>query len=177
MTQNDDITVEQLDAEAAQAAIPALAGILADAVESGASVGFMQWNGPADYAAFWTGVAADVAAGRTILFAAWQGADVLGTAQLQLVGKPNQPHRAEIAKVLVHSRARRRGIAQRLMQAAETAARQAKRDLLVLDTDENGAARRLYGKLGWIEVGTIPRYALMPDGRDCGSTFFYKQLG
>ena len=149
----------------------------ADAVESGASVGFMQWNGPADYAAFWTGVAADVAAGRTILFAARQGEDVLGTAQLQLVGKPNQPHRAEIAKVLVHSRARRRGIAQRLMQAAETAARQAKRDLLVLDTDENGAARRLYGKLGWIEVGTIPRYALMPDGRDCGSTFFYKQLG
>lgn len=176
MTQNDDITVAQLDAEAAQAAIPALVGILADAVDSGASVGFMQWNGPSDYVAFWTGVAADVAAGRTILFAARQGADVLGTAQLQLVGKPNQPHRAEIAKVLVHSRARRRGIAHRLMQAAETAARQAKRDLLVLDTDESGAARRLYGKLGWTELGTIPRYALMPDGRDCGSTFFYKDL-
>ena len=176
MTQNDDITVEPLDAEAARAAIPALAGILADAVESGASVGFMHWNGPADYVAFWTGVAADVAAGRTILFAARQGGDILGTAQLQLVGKPNQPHRAEVAKVLVHSRARRRGIAQKLMQSAEAAARQAKRDLLVLDTDEHGAARRLYGKLGWIEVGTIPRYALMPDGSDCGSTFFYKDL-
>ena len=62
------------------------------------------------------------------------------------------------------------------MQAAEAAARQAKRDLLVLDTDENGAARRLYGKLGWTELGTIPRFALMPDGRDCGSTFFYKDL-
>lgn len=176
MTQDDAITVEPLDAEAARAAIPALAEILADAVESGASVGFMHWNGPSDYVAFWTGVAADVAAGRTILFAARQGADVLGTAQLQLVGKPNQPHRAEIAKVLVHSSARRRGLGAALMQAAETAARQAKRDLLVLDTDEHGAARRLYGKLGWTELGTVPRYALMPDGSDCGSTFFYKDL-
>ncbi|WP_324132684.1 GNAT family N-acetyltransferase [Bosea sp. (in: a-proteobacteria)] len=176
MTQDDAITVEPLDAEAARAAIPALAEILADAVESGASVGFMHWNGPSDYVAFWTGVAADVAAGRTILFAARQGTDVLGTAQLQLIGKPNQPHRAEIAKVLVHSSARRRGLGAALMQAAEAAARQAKRDLLVLDTDEHGAARRLYGKLGWTELGTVPRYALMPDGRDCGSTFFYKDL-
>lgn len=176
MTQDDAITVEPLNAEAARAAIPALAGILADAVDSGASVGFMHWNGPSDYVAFWTGVVADVAAGRTILFAARQGADVLGTAQLQLIGKPNQPHRAEIAKVLVHSCARRRGLGAALMQAAEAAARQAKRDLLVLDTDEHGAARRLYGKLGWTELGTVPRYALMPDGRDCGSTFFYKDL-
>lgn len=176
MTQDDAITVEPLDAEAARVAIPALAGILADAVDSGASVGFMHWNGPSDYVAFWTGVVADVAAGRTILFAARQGADVLGTAQLQLIGKPNQPHRAEIAKVLVHSSARRRGLGAALMQAAEAAARQAKRDLLVLDTDEHGAARRLYGKLGWTELGTVPRYALMPDGSDCGSTFFYKDL-
>ncbi|MDP3257649.1 MAG: GNAT family N-acetyltransferase, partial [Bosea sp. (in: a-proteobacteria)] len=100
MTNDEAITVEQLDAQAAQAAIPALAGILADAVENGASVGFMHWNGTPDYLAFWSGVAADVAAGRTVLFAARRGADVLGTAQLQLVGKPNQPHRAEIAKVL-----------------------------------------------------------------------------
>lgn len=176
MTKDDAITVEPLNAEAARAAIPALAGILADAVDSGASVGFMHWNGPSDYVAFWTGVVADVAAGRTILFAARQGADVLGTAQLQLIGKPNQPHRAEIAKVLVHSSARRRGLGAALMQAAEAAARQAKRDLLVLDTDEHGAARRLYGKLGWTELGTVPRYALMPDGSDCGSTFFYKDL-
>lgn len=176
MTQDDAITVELLDAEAARAAIPALAEILADAVESGASVGFMHWNGPSDYVAFWTGVAAEVAVGRTILFAARQGADMLGTAQLQLIGKPNQPHRAEIAKVLVHSRARRRGLGAALMQAAEAAARQEKRDLLVLDTDEHGAARQLYRKLGWTELGTIPRFALMPDGRDCGSTFFYKSL-
>lgn len=169
-------TIETLDAETARAAIPALADILRDCVANGASVGFMDWNTPADYAAFWSEVAAEVAAGRTILFAARDGDEIVGTAQLQLVGKPNQPHRAEIAKVLVHSRARRRRLGEALMQAAETAARQAKRDLLVLDTDENGAARRLYQRLGWTEVGTIPRYALMPDGRDCGSTFFYKSL-
>lgn len=176
MNKDDAITVEPLDAQAARATIPALADILADAVENGASVGFMQWNGLPDYVAFWTVVAAEVEARRTILFVARLGPEIIGTAQLQLIGKPNQPHRAEIAKVLVHSSARRRGIAQRLMQAAEMAARHAKRDLLVLDTDENGAARRLYGKLGWTELGTIPRFALMPDGRDCGSTFFYKQL-
>lgn len=169
-------TIETLDAEAAHAAIPALADILRDCVANGASVGFMDWNTPADYAAFWSEVAAEVAAGRTILFVARDGGEIVGTAQLQLVGKPNQPHRAEIAKVLVHSSARRRGLGEALMQTAETAARQAKRDLLVLDTDENGAARRLYRRLGWTEVGTIPRYALMPDGRDCGSTFFYKAL-
>ncbi|HEY5794561.1 MAG TPA: GNAT family N-acetyltransferase [Bosea sp. (in: a-proteobacteria)] len=169
-------TIETLDTEAARAAIPALTEILHDCVANGASVGFMDWNTPADYAAFWSGVAAEVEAGRTILFVARDGDEILGTAQLQLIGKPNQPHRAEIAKVLVHSRARRRGLGEALMQAAETAARQAKRDLLVLDTDENGAARRLYARLGWTEIGTIPRYALMPDGRDCGSTFFYKSL-
>ena len=176
MTDASEIAISQLDAAAARAAIPALASILADAVANGASVGFMDWNTPADYAAFWSGVAAEVEAKRTILFAARDGGEVVGTAQLQLIGKPNQPHRAEIAKVLVHSRARRRGLGKALMLAAEAAARQAGRDLLVLDTDENGAARRLYTQLGWTEAGTIPRFALMPDGRDCGSTFFYKSL-
>lgn len=169
-------TIETLDAEAARAATPALTAILQDCVANGASVGFMDWNTPADYAAFWSGVAEEVAAGRTILFVARDGHKIVGTAQLQLIGKPNQPHRAEIAKVLVHSRARRRGLGEALMQAAEAGARQAKRDLLVLDTDEDGTARRLYNRLGWTEVGTIPRFALMPDGRDCGSTFFYKSL-
>ncbi|CAN5211499.1 GNAT family N-acetyltransferase [soil metagenome] len=176
MTTPHDIAILRLDAAEAQEAIPALADILADAVTGGASVGFMAWDTPADYAAFWSSVVDEVAAGRTILFAARSGEDIVGTAQLQLIGKPNQPHRAEIGKVLVHSRAWRRGVGEALMQAAEVAARQANRDLLVLDTDENGAARRLYNRLGWTEAGTIPRYALMPDGDDCGSTFFYKQL-
>ena len=105
-----------------------------------------------------------------------RGGAIVGTAQLQLIGKPNQPHRAEIAKVLVHSRARRQGLGAALMHAAEALARRAGRDLLVLDTDEASAARRLYARLGWTELGTIPRYALMPDGCDCASTFFYKDL-
>jgi ribosomal protein S18 acetylase RimI-like enzyme len=168
--------IEQLDANGARAAIPALTAILRDAVENGASVGFMAWNTDADYERFWQGVAADVAAGRVLLFAAGDESGLVGTAQLHPVAKPNQPHRAEIAKVLVHSRARRRGIGEALMRAAEAAALAVGRDLLVLDTDEAGAARLLYNRLGWTEAGTIPRYALMPDGSDCGSTFFYKAL-
>lgn len=171
------VTIETLDAKAAEAAIPALAEILRDCVANGASVGFMNWNSAADYERFWRDVAAEVGAGRVLLFIARDESGVVGTAQLHLIGKPNQPHRAEIAKVLVHSRARRRGLGEALMRAAEAAALALGRDLLVLDTDEAGAARRLYNRLGWTEVGTIPRYALMPDGRDCGSTFFYKQLG
>ncbi|CAM5206457.1 hypothetical protein ARD30_13890 [Bosea thiooxidans] len=170
------VAVEMLDAEAARAAVPELAEILRDCVANGASVGFMNWNTPADYEHFWRDVAAAVAGGQVVLLTARIGDGIVGTAQLHLIGKPNQPHRAEIAKVLVHSRARRQGIGEALMQRAEAVAREKGRDLLVLDTDEHGAARRLYNRLGWTEAGTIPRYALMPDGADCGSTFFYKSL-
>jgi len=172
----DAITIAKLDADAARSALPALSDILQDAIANGASVGFMDWNTPADVAHYWSGIAADVASGRVVLFVARDQGAIVGTAQLHLIGKPNQPHRAEVAKVLVHSSARRRGIGEALMRAAEAAAKQAGRDLLVLDTDHASAARRLYNRLGWTEVGTIPRFALMPDGSDCGSTFFYKQL-
>lgn len=169
--------IEALDGAGAQAAVPELAEILRDSVANGASVGFMDWNTLADFQHFWTGVAAEVAAGRVLLFVARGETGIVGTAQLHLVAKPNQPHRAEIAKVLVHSAARRRGLGAALMRAAEAAALALGRDLLVLDTDEAGPARRLYNRLGWTEAGTIPRYALMPDGSDCSSTFFYKALG
>lgn len=172
----EPVTIERLDAEDARQAIPALAAILADVVANGASVGFMAENTPADYEAFWTGITEGVAAGQIILLAARLDGRIVGTAQVHPAGKPNQPHRADIAKVLVHSSAQRRGLGEALMRAAEDAARQAGRTLLCLDTDEFGAARRLYNRLGWTEVGTIPRYALMPDGSDCGSTFFYKSL-
>lgn len=172
----DQTRIEILGAAMAEAAIPALTEILRDCVENGASVGFMAWNGAEDFAGFWRGVAAEVAAGRTILLAARQAGEIVGTAQLQLIGKPNQPHRAEVAKVLVHSRARRQGLGEALMHAVEEQANAVGRTLLVLDSDDRGAARRLYNRLGWIEVGTIPRYALMPDGSDCGSTIFYKSL-
>jgi len=176
MTGSDKVTIEQLDGDGAQAGIPELTEILRDSVANGASVGFMDWNTSTDFESFWRGIAAEVGAGRILLFVARDGSGIVGTAQLHPVGKPNQPHRAEIAKVLVHSRARRRGIGEALMRAAEGAALALGRNLLVLDTDEAGAARRLYNRLGWTEVGTIPRYALMPDGSACGSTFFYKQL-
>ncbi|MBN9453037.1 MAG: GNAT family N-acetyltransferase [Bosea sp.] len=170
------VTIGTLDASTAEAAIPALTDILRDSVANGASVGFMNGNTAPDYERFWRGVATGVACGQIILLAARNEDGIVGTAQLHLIGKPNQPHRAEIAKVLVHSRARRQGIGEALMQRAEAIAREKGRDLLVLDTDEHGAARRLYNRLGWTEAGTIPRYALMPDGSDCGSTFFYKSL-
>jgi ribosomal protein S18 acetylase RimI-like enzyme len=173
----DAISIETLDAGTVGAALPALSEILQDAVANGASVGFMAWNTSADFARFWNDVAAGVSSGQVVLFVARDQRGIVGTAQLHLIGKPNQPHRAEIAKVLVHSSARRRGIGEALMRAAEAAAKQAGRDLLVLDTDHAGAARRLYNRLGWTEVGTIPRFALMPDGSDCGSTFFYKAIG
>jgi ribosomal protein S18 acetylase RimI-like enzyme len=172
----DTVVIERLDADGARTAVPVLAEILRDAVANGASVGFMDWNTITDYARFWDGVADGVASGQVLLFVARAGDAILGTAQLQLVGKPNQPHRAEIAKVLVHSQARRRGLGERLMQAAESAAREARRDLLVLDTDRASGALSFYRRLGWIEAGTIPRYALMPDGSDCATTFFYKEL-
>lgn len=172
----DTILIERLDAEAARAAVPALAEILHDAVASGASVGFMSWNTKADYERFWNGVVDGVATGNVLLYVAREGGDILGTAQLHLIAKPNQPHRGDIAKVLVHSRARRRGLGARLMRAAEAAAREAGRDLLVLDTDQASGALDFYRELGWVEVGTIPRYALMPDGSDCATTFFYKEL-
>ncbi|UZF91399.1 GNAT family N-acetyltransferase [Bosea sp. NBC_00550] len=170
------VAIDVFDARAAEAAIPALSEILRDCVANGASVGFMNWNTTADYERFWRDVAAGVAGGQVVLLGARAADGLVGTAQLHLIGKPNQPHRAEIAKVLVHSRARRQGIGEALIQRAEAIARDRGRDLLVLDTDEHGAARRLYNRLGWTEAGTIPRYALMPDGADCGSTFFYKGL-
>jgi GNAT superfamily N-acetyltransferase len=173
----DSIAITRLDAAGALAAMPALTRLLADAVAGGASVGFMTWSEPADLARFWDGVAAEVAAGRTLLFAAHDAGGVMvGTAQLQLIARANQRHRAEVAKVLVHSAARGQGIGAALMRAVEAAAAPLGRDLLVLDTDEASPARAFYNRLGWHEAGTIPRYALMPDGRDCGSTFFYKDL-
>ena len=165
-----------LEGEGARREIPALAAILQDCVANGASLGFMAWNTLADYQTYFEAVVADVAAGRVLLLAARDETGIVGTAQLHLIAKPNQPHRAEIAKVLVHSRARRRGLGAALVQQAEALALRHGRNLLVLDTDEDSPARQLYARLGWTRVGTIPRYALMPDGRDCASTFFYKEL-
>jgi ribosomal protein S18 acetylase RimI-like enzyme len=121
-------------------------------------------------------VATDVDQGRRLLLAAFLSGDVVGTVQVVLALPPNQPHRAEIAKLLVHRSARRRGIAELLMERAEAEARVEGKTLLVLDTVTGDDAERLYERLGWTKVGVIPGYALYPDGRPCDTAVFWKTL-
>ncbi|WP_439553040.1 GNAT family N-acetyltransferase [Falsiroseomonas sp.] len=170
------LRLRRLDGAEAAALAPALAEVLVDCVAGGASVSFMHPLDPTRALAFWRGVAEGVAAGDRALFVAEEEGLVLGTVQLLLGMPENQPHRAEIAKMLVRRSARGRGIGSALMRAAEALAVDNGRSLLVLDTAEGGEGERLYRRLGWVAVGTIPRYALHPDGRPCGSTFFYRDL-
>ena len=121
-------------------------------------------------------VADEVEQGRRLVLAAFLDGDVVGTVQVVLALPPNQPHRAEIAKLLVHRSARKRGIAQLLMEHAEVEARAEGKTLLVLDTVTGDSAERLYERLGWTRVGVIPGYALYPDGRPCDTTVFWKAL-
>ncbi len=158
--------------------VDALADVLLDCVEGGASVSFM-WPLPRERAlAFWRGVAAGVKAGERLLLVGVDGASgrIDGTVQLVLAQPDNQPHRADLAKMLVHRRARRRGLAQAMLAEAERAARAEGKTVLVLDTVTGGDAERLYGRCGWQRVGEIPNYALMPDGRPCATTYFHRQL-
>lgn len=172
-------TVRVLTAEQAYAARSALADILIDCVHGGASVSFMTPLTRDKAELFWTGVADGViSGGRRVLVAEDPSSgDLLGTVQVLLAQPENQPHRGDIAKMLVHRRARRRGIGARLMQAAEDAARADGKTLLVLDTATGSDAERLYQRMGWIRVGTVPGYALWPDGQPCATTYFYKVLG
>ena len=171
-----EVSVRRVGPIEAAACVEALADVLVDCVEGGASVSFM-WPLPRERAlAFWRGVAEDVARGERVLLIAEDTQGIVGTVQL-ITGLPeNQPHRADVTKMLVHRRARRRGIAQRLMAAVDDEARAEARTVLVLDTVTGGDAERLYERAGWQRVGTVPNYALMPDGRFCGTTFFHKQL-
>jgi len=173
---DDAVSIRILDGPAAWVAGPALADVLIDCVERGASVSFMHPLSREKAEAFWAEVAESVARGRRILLAAELDGEIVGTVQVVFAGEENQPHRGDIAKMLVHGRARRRGIAERLMRAAEAAAHAAGRTVLVLDTVTGGDAERLYARLGWTRVGVIPDYALFPDGRPCATTFFCKAL-
>jgi GNAT superfamily N-acetyltransferase len=160
-------------AEAGDAAT-ALAAVLADCVWGGASVSFMADMTLAEAEAFWREeTAADD--GRTILIAE-DDVGVFGVVQVIPVSTPNQPHRVDISKLLVHRRGRRRGAAEALMAATEDAARAMGRWLLVLDTVTGSPADFLYEKRGWTRAGVIPDYALWPDGALCDATFFYKAL-
>jgi len=174
---NKRITIRHLSANQAAACVPALADVLIDCVEGGASVSFM-WPLPLEKAlAFWRGVAEGVARNDRVLLVAEDNAgQLVGTVQLIMAMPDNQPHRADVAKMLVRRSARRRGIAQQLMAALDDAARAHGKHTLVLDTVTGGDAERLYARSGWQRVGEVPRYALMPDGQPCGTTFFYKQI-
>lgn len=158
------------------AEVEGLADVLIDCVEGGASVSFMLPLTRARAMAFWGDVARGVTAGQRVLLVAEDAAGICGTVQLVLDLPENQPHRADLVKMLVHRRARRRGVGAALMRAAEAAALECGRTLLVLDAVTGGDAARLYERLGWVRVGDIPRYALMPDGAACGTTYYYKDL-
>jgi GNAT superfamily N-acetyltransferase len=159
------------------AQINGLAEVLIDCVEGGASVSFMHPLTHARAVAFWQRVAQGVAAGERALLVAEDAQGLCGTVQLVLNQPENQPHRADLAKMLVHRRARRRGLGAALMQAAEATARACGKTLLVLDAVTGGDAARLYERLGWVRVGDIPGYALYPQGGLCGTTYYYRSLG
>lgn len=156
--------------------IDGLADLLIDCVEGGASVSFMLPLSRDRAVAFWSGVAQGVAAGRRALLIAEDAQGICGTVQLILDQPENQPHRADLAKMLVHRRARRRGMGAALMRAAEDTARACGKTLLVLDAVTGGDAARLYERLGWVPVGEIPGYALYPQGGLCGTTYYYRNL-
>lgn len=156
--------------------IDGLANVLIDCVEGGASVSFMYPLARERAVAFWRRVADGAAKGERALLIAEDSQGISGTVQLMLAQPENQPHRADVAKMLVHRRARRQGIGAALMHAAESTARECGKTLLVLDTVTGGDAERLYQRLGWERVGVIPGYALMPRGGFCSTTIFYRKL-
>ncbi|WP_435017191.1 GNAT family N-acetyltransferase [Tundrisphaera sp. TA3] len=153
-----------------------LADILIDCVEGGASVGFMHPLSRDRALAFWRRVADGVASGGRVLQIAEDESGPCGTVQLVLDLPENQPHRADLVKMLVHRRARRRGLGAALVRAAEAEARARGRTLLVLDAVTDGDGSRLYERLGWVRVGDVPGFALMPGGAPCSTTFYYRDL-
>lgn len=172
-----DAAIAQLSAAEARAAIPALAQVLVDCVEGGASVHFMRPFTQAEAEAFFAKVADQVERGEAVLFVARVGGRILGTVQLGLDTPPNQQHRAEIKKMLVHRDARRLGLGAALLTAAEQAAPRFGRTLLVLDTVLGAEGERLYTRGGWNRAGVIPDYALLPDGGLCSTVYFWKRVG
>jgi GNAT superfamily N-acetyltransferase len=149
---------------------------LVDCVHGGASVSFMASLTQAEAEAFFRSVAEEVRLGKRILLAAFTGSELIGTVQVITATPPNQPHRADIAKLLVHRSARRQGAARLLMLEAEKASLRAGKTVLVLDTCAGGAAENLYTNMGWTRAGVVPRYALYPEGGWCDTVFFWKAL-
>jgi GNAT superfamily N-acetyltransferase len=172
----DELEIRRLASADVHEQLDALAGVLVDCVAGGASVSYLAPFSHEDARGEFEGWAVEVEQGRRLLLAAFANGDLVGTVQVVFAWPPNQPHRADIVKLLVHRTARRRGIAERLMERAEAEARAEGRTLLVLDTVTGDDAERLYARLGWTRVGVIPGYALYPDRRPCDTTIFWKSL-
>jgi GNAT superfamily N-acetyltransferase len=153
-----------------------LAAVLLDCVAGGASVSFMASLSQAEAEAFFANIVEGVERGDRILLAAFADAHLVGTVQIVFATPPNQPHRADVAKLLVSRSARGQGVGARLMESAEEVSRMAGKTLLVLDTATEDAGERLYARMGWNKVGVIPNYALYPDGAWCDTTIFWKDL-
>jgi GNAT superfamily N-acetyltransferase len=175
MQRDDGVTIRRL-ATLDEPDVAQLAAVLVDCIEGGASVSFMHPLDPARAAEFWRRQAGDIRSGARMLFVAADRDGIVGTVQVVPAGPENQPHRADVENMLVHRRARGRGIGSALLRAAEDGARTAGKTLLVLDTATGGEAERLYQRLGWISAGVIPDYALWPRGGFCNATFYYRKL-
>ena len=170
----DGHTIQHLDT-VAEAHVRGLADLLIDCVDGGASVSFMHPLTVTKALDFWRRIAVGVARGERALLVAEDAGGLVGTVQLILDQPENQPHRADLSKMLVHRRARRQGVGAALLRAAENVARDCGKSLLVLDT-ASADAERLYVKLGWQRCGVIPGYALLPRGGLCDTTYFYRLL-
>ncbi|HSW04562.1 GNAT family N-acetyltransferase [Aquabacterium sp.] len=169
--------ITRLESASDDGAVQQLSDVLIDCVDGDASVSFMWPLSRGHALAFWRRMVASAAAGERILLLAHdEQGEVIGTVQVVLAQPDNQPHRAEIVKMLVHRRGRKQGWGAALMRAAEAAALEAGKTLLVLDT-ASADAERLYTRMGWQPAGHIPGYALLPRGGLCGTTFFYKAIG
>jgi GNAT superfamily N-acetyltransferase len=171
-----DVEVKTLAADEARSVLDDLADVLVDCVAGGASVSYMAGLSQDDARAAFEEVVAEVELGKRFLFAAFLDGRVVGTVQVARARPPNQPHRGDVAKLLVHRSARGRGIGRLLMRHAEEVAGAHGLTLLVLDTVTGDPAEALYAGLGWQRVGVIPGYALYPDGRPCDTTVFWKRL-
>ena len=169
-------TIRILTAEEARTAIPDLCETLSDCINGGASLGFMLPYEPKDAVGYWNEIADAVEKGGIILAVAEVDGRVVGTVQVGLASKPNQPHRGDLMKLLVHRSARGLGLSRLLMAAVEAEAARRGRSLLVLDTATGSDAEKIYPRLGWERVGVIPDYALWPQGGFCATTLFYKRV-
>lgn len=169
-------TIRKLDAVECSHYLESLADVLVDCVAGGASVGFMPPFAADDAKAFFEHCIDDVESDKRIMLAGFVDGELVGTVQVVTAMPPNQPHRADVTKLLVRRDARRNGIGRELMLAVERTAKAAGKTLLVLDTATGDAAERLYIQLGWTRVGAIPQYALYPGGEFCDTTVFYKKI-